>query len=680
MPATYEQIKGAEAARRRAISRDGRDIGKLPPVRKPRRKRRAAKDFRYHLESYHPQTFYLPWSRDHLSVIKSIETAVLHGGLFAMAMPRGSGKTSLAEVAAEWAVLHGHAMFPAVIGATEAHATEILDSIKAELESNDLLLEDFPEVVYPIHCLEGIHNRAPGQLFAGKRTQITWTTNEIVLPTMPKSKASGAILKVAGITGRVRGMKFKRQDGSSPRPDLVIVDDPQTDESARSTTQCQSRESVLAGAVLGLAGPGKKISGVMPCTVIRPGDVADRILDRDKNPDWNGTRTRLVYSFPTNEKLWDQYQELRNNGLREGDGGAAATEFYSENRSAMDAGADVAWPERFKPDELSAVQNAMNLMFRDKGAFFAEYQNDPLPDRPQQSHDLTADIVAKKVGGFERDKAPPGVQHVTAFIDVQQDVLFYLVAGWEKDFTGYVLDYGAFPDQQRRYWTLGDARRTLSAAYPGKQLQGWLYAGFEDLCAMLLTKEYGPGLKITRLLIDANWGNSTKVVKKFSFQTVHHSVVMPSHGVYVGAASLRFGSTKPAPGDSDGLNWRVKKPIKSGDVRHVFWDTNWWKSFVARAFHTAQGDRGCLSLFGNESDAHQLFAEHCTAEYCVRTTGRGRDVDEWKDHQGRDNHWWDCMVGAAVAASMLGCEPPGTGVPRAIKRKRRGGVYPMIGV
>ena len=31
--------------------------------------------------------------------------------------------------------------------------------------------------------------------------------------------------------------------------------------------------------MLGLAGPGKKISGIMPCTVIRPGDMADRILD-----------------------------------------------------------------------------------------------------------------------------------------------------------------------------------------------------------------------------------------------------------------------------------------------------------------------------------------------------------------------------------------------------------------
>ena len=62
-------------------------------------------------------------------------------------------------------------------------------------------------------------------------------------------------------------------DGRSVRPSLVVLDDPQTDESARSLSQCAARESILAGAVLGLAGPGTKISGIMPCTVIRPGDV-----------------------------------------------------------------------------------------------------------------------------------------------------------------------------------------------------------------------------------------------------------------------------------------------------------------------------------------------------------------------------------------------------------------------
>lgn len=93
-----------------------------------------------------------------------------------------------------------------------------------ELDGNALLLEDFPEVAYPIQCLDGIANRANGQLYKGERTHIGWTAREIVLPSIAGSRASGAIIKVAGITGRIRGMKFKRADGQTVRPSLVVLE------------------------------------------------------------------------------------------------------------------------------------------------------------------------------------------------------------------------------------------------------------------------------------------------------------------------------------------------------------------------------------------------------------------------------------------------------------------------
>ncbi|HRR84746.1 MAG TPA: hypothetical protein P5316_07020, partial [Phycisphaerae bacterium] len=309
-PTGYEALKERARQRNLALSLAGRDIGELPPVADPPRKAKAARDFRFFCEQYFPQTFHLPWSPDHLKVIAKIELAVLAGGLFAMAMPRGSGKTSLCETACLWAMVYGHREFVALIGADEEHAANMLDSIKAELENNERLLADFPEVVFPIHRLEGIHQRSAGQLYQGKQTHIGWTAREIVLPTIPGSAASGAIIRVAGITGRIRGMKHKRADGSSVRPSLVLIDDPQTDESARSPSQCATRERILAGAILGLAGPGKKIAGLMTLTVVRPDDMADRILDREKHPQWQGERTKMVYAWPTNEALWARYTEI----------------------------------------------------------------------------------------------------------------------------------------------------------------------------------------------------------------------------------------------------------------------------------------------------------------------------------------------------------------------------------
>src|SRR4029079_13415646 len=178
-----------------------------------------------------------------------------------------------------------------------------------------------------------------------------------VLPSVQGSAAGGAIIQVAGITGRIRGMKFKRADGRPVRPSLVLLDDPQTDESARSPSQCAAREQILAGAILGLAGPGKKIAGLMTLTVVRPEDMADRILDREKHPQWQGQRTKMVYAFPTNEKLWQQYAQLRADGQRTERGTTDATEFYRQNQIDMDAGTLVAWPQRHNPDELSAIQH-----------------------------------------------------------------------------------------------------------------------------------------------------------------------------------------------------------------------------------------------------------------------------------------------------------------------------------
>ena len=103
----YETVKDRARARNIALSLAGRDIGDLPLVKNPERKERAASNFRFFCDNYFPLTFHLPWSKDHLKVIGRIEQAVLRGGLFAMAMPRGSGKSTISECACIWAVLFG---------------------------------------------------------------------------------------------------------------------------------------------------------------------------------------------------------------------------------------------------------------------------------------------------------------------------------------------------------------------------------------------------------------------------------------------------------------------------------------------------------------------------------------------------------------------------------------------
>lgn len=668
-PRSYEERKNAERARQAEQSQAGRDIGDLPEVVNPERKKECERNFQLFCESYFPETYSLEWSPDHLKVIEKIETAVLSGGLFALAMPRGSGKSTLAETAAIWSMVYGHREFVTLIGATESAALEMLDSIKTELEVNENLAADFPEVCYPIEQLDGIANRCAGQLYHGERTRITWTSNEIVLPTIKDSRASGIIVRVAGITGRVRGMKYKRADGRSVRPSLVIIDDPQTSESAGSLEQTRKRVRVLAGDILGLAGPGQKISGIMPCTIIRPGDMADIILNRNTHPDWNGERTKMVYKFPKNMKLWEEYADIRSEALRTDGNFDAATEFYKAHRAEMDEGAVVSWEARFNRDEISALQHAMNLKLQDEAAFQSEYQNDPLPEDTEDDNLLSVDEIAGKVNGLAHAKVPLTCDKLTMFIDVQKALLFYVVIAWDDNFSGFVIDYGAWPDQHRRQFSLADASPTIQSTFPKAGFEGALYAALDALTKDYLGREWeredGAVLKIEKALIDANWGQSTDIIYQFCRQSVHAGVLLPSHGRYVGASSKPMTEYRKQPGDRLGLNWMMPNVAGKRAIRHVIYDSNYWKSFIHARLAVPLGDKGSLSLYGRIPGIHQLFAEHLTAEYRVKTQGRGRWVDEWKLKPERsDNHWLDCTAGCAVCASMLGATLPELGAAR----------------
>ena len=366
-------------------------------------------------------------------------------------------------------------------------------------------------------------------------------------------------------------------------------------------------------------------------------------------------------------KLWQRYAEVRAESLR--------AEFYRTHRESMDKGSIIAWPERFNHDELSTIQHAMNLKLQDEAAFFAEYQNEPLLEERAGDDELTADQIAGKFNRMERGEVPIGCNTLSMFVDVQANLLFYVVAAWEEDFTGYVIDYGTLPDQKRPYFTLRDARLTLALETKAGGLEGSIYAGLEMLTRQYLGRDFqrddGAALRIERCLIDANWGSSTDVVYQFCRQSAHAAIVLPCHGRFVGASSQPFSEYKRKPGDRIGLNWRMPNVQGKRAVRHALFDTNYWKSFVHARLAVPMGDRGCLSFFGDKVETHRLFAEHLTAEYRVRTEGRGRTVDEWKQRPERgDNHWLDGLVGCAVAASVQGVVLPGTGGPVVAKRGR----------
>lgn len=662
MAKSYEERKAQVAGIRAAQSQAGRDIGELPPIADKKRRNACRKKFKKFCLTYFKERFYLGFSPDHEKAIAKIERAVIEGGLFALAMARASGKTTLAEIACIWALLFGWRKFIVLVGASETAAYELLSSIKTELECNELLQADFPEVLFAIKQLDGIANRANGQLYHGERTRISWTNNEIILPTIEGSVASGSIVRCAGITGRIRGMKHTLANGQAIRPDLVLVDDPQTNESANSLEQTRKRVSILQSDILGLAGPGRKISGMMPCTVIRKGDMADQILDQQKHPAWQGERCKLCYAFPTNKKLWEQYEEIRANSLREHGNISAATEFYRQNRKAMDEGAVVAWKDRFNPDELSAVQNIMNLRFADEASFQAEYQNEPKNEEDSPENRITETVLQSRLNGLECATVPLACDRLTMFIDVQKAVLFYVVCAWNGDFTGAVIEYGTSPKQTMPHYTLNSLRRTIQHTRPALALEAQLYAELDELTRSKMSQEFrredGAMLRIERCVIDANWSDSTEIVYQFCRQSEFAALLMPSHGKGITASGKPINEYRRSSGDRFGHNWYIPRGQGKRALRHLIYDTNYWKSFITNRLNLPHGEKSSLSIYGGRRTNHDVLFEQLQAEYKVRTEGRGRVVDEWKCRPGRDNHFFDCLVGNAVAASLIGATIP----------------------
>lgn len=669
----YEEFKEDRRAAEADKSRAGRDIGAIPPVRDADRRLAGEGSFKTFCETYGKLTFTLDWSADHLTVIVLMETVIIVGGSFAIAMPRGSGKTSLVEWAVIWAALTGRRKFIVIIGASEGHARQLLDSIKMELTTNALLLEDFPEVVFPIQCLEGITQRCKGQLHDGAQTHIAWRDRFIVLPTIKNSSASGCIIRVAGIKGAIRGMKYKRPDGETIRPDLAIPDDPQTDESARSIDQCNERERVVLGTILGSAGPGKKISLIMPCTVVRKGDLADRFLDRKAHPEFQGVRTKLLPKVPTDEKLWQEYWEVRSEGILNGDNGKAGNAFYRKKKKQLNAGGEASWPQRFNADELSAIQHAMNLKLSNEAVFAAEYQNEPLDDKLLDAEVLTVETIVAKVNAIKRQVVPHGLSHLVAMIDVQSRALYYAIVGWSDRFDGQVVDYGAFPDQGLNYFIYRKVQKTLKRTFPRMSDDAAIYAGLGSLTDQMLAREWkstsGTVMHVERCLIDS--GNWNDLIHQFCRESKHAARLVPSKGMGIGAAKKPMSDWQKRPGDRVGAFWRMPGQVPRGGVRHVVFDTNHWKSFLHERLATPPGDAGCLQLYAGASAHHRMLAQHVVAEYRTRTTGQGREVDEWNAKPGDpDNHLLDCLVGCAVAGSMSGCSLLGQGTAVGAKKQK----------
>jgi hypothetical protein len=601
---------------------------------------RGKESLRAFCTEYMPQVFCWEFGPAHLAAIDKAEKAVLQGGLFALAMPRGSGKTCICEAAALWAVLYGYRKYAMLIAATNPKAEMVLDDLKQFLRRPGPLHEDFPEVE-AFATLDNIGFRCRAlQLEDKKPSGAVWRTKRVVFPAIWDAPNCAAVIEGVGLTGDIRGRKHTRPDGSVCRPDLVVIDDPQTLESASSPMQTEDRESIVRKDILGLAGPGQKLAAMMPCTVIRRGDLADRLLDRTRNPDWQGERTAMLISWPRNMKDWEEYNEIRIEGVRTGDNGAAANKHYTKHRKKLDAGAEVSWEARKDKTDISALQTAMNLYFKlGKDAFMSEYQNEPL-DNDVSLTALTPEIVCSRVNGLRPGEVRKEAKIVTAFADINRVGFHWAVCAFRHDFTGDVIQYGRWPGNEP-LWKENEEDEAQALFRRLTQFVPWLTRQVQ------LTQD-GQLRKLDWFCIDCGYLTGTVIRALAELNRQCPVPVRPSRG---------YSSKHYRPPNKDrqiavGENWDLRTLQDAPTMAH---NADVWKRNMMSAFMLPVGSPGGLSLFGNDPAMHKPFSEHVCANqlkrYIAGDDGR-YDIYDWQ--QTGSDDWGDAIVGCMVGAARLG--------------------------
>ena len=673
------------AERSREQSRQAAEIGPAP-----QRDEALYERYRFNLWLFLAECFpeslgISPLSDDHRRIIGRLQETILSGGQELVIMPRGFVKSTICECAAIWAAGYGHRSFFVPLAATDEMAKLALDSIQYELETNERLMSIFPEVCHAARALEGVPQRARKQTIEGKRTRIEWSTKRVVLPTVEGFAGSGAIIWPRSIVSKgLRGTRFKRPDGRQARPDFVLGDDLQTDDSADSAAQTVKRMNTLNKTVLRLGSHRSKLAIVIVGTIIQPGDLLDQLSDQKKHPAWRTIKVPMLKTLSKAHDEWlGKYAEIRTSYNPKDDADKAraereANEYYAANRERMDAGAEASWASCYNDHELSAIQHAYNIWIdTSEEAFMAECQNEPVRDTGGLAM-LTADEICRKQSDFERGIVAAENVLLTAFVDVHPGILYCEVWAWQPNFSGDMVESFTLPDQRRKYFAHRSITRRLKHLFLGRDAEATATAALDALLhgsetlgiVGLMRREWqrsdGVPMRIRCCLVDAN-GELRDVVVRVLSRSPFAASLHPSFGKGITARNAPMSSWPDARKQQAGPEWLFTKP-RPGEVQGVIYDTNYWKARFHRGLALPKGSQGALQLHKAKPTEHRLAADHYLAEKPTEVTVGSRSVLEFALKPGADNHRLDCAVGNMVAASRCGI----TNVERAARRKRKG--------
>jgi len=298
----------------------------------------AEVDLEFFARYYLPHHFTLPLCQAHRDLFADLEWCIETPGAVRMveALPRSFGKTTIITLAfVLWCLCFGYRKFILILSESQTQSRAQLATLKAEIESNEALREDFGDLV-------GAH----------------WTSDDIDVCGVVNAKVMSL-----GSGTKIRGLKFRET-----RPDLIIIDDPESDQSVRSPTAREQTRRWFNSSVVRAGSQDVKLIGIG--TILHYDCLIRWMLD---NPSYKPRRRyQTVLQFAEDQALWEQWRVLFTDRTRT-DNQERARAFFEAHKPQMLKGTEVTWPERYPYYECMVMK-----VSEGDASFNTELQNEPV--------------------------------------------------------------------------------------------------------------------------------------------------------------------------------------------------------------------------------------------------------------------------------------------------------------
>lgn len=325
----------------------------IDPAASAARRERVQLDYQYFCQTYFPHYVPTPhFSLFQLFLFKRLPEIIdgAADGREVHEAPRGEAKSTYeTQLGSLWCIVTGRKHMIGIIMNTEEQAAEMLESIKAELDTNPRLAMDFPD--------------------ATGRGRVWQATTAIT--------ANNIKVRIGGTGKKIRGMKH-----GPYRPDLIFLDDLENDEQVKQKAQRDKVERFVLSAVLGLAPPMGGMDVFWVGTSLHYDAAINRV---SRAPGWRRRIFKSIMTWPDNMALWEQWEAIYTRGGSDADKESAEAEalaFYQENEAAMTAGAVVSWPD------VRPLYRLMCMRATDHSAFNQEQQNEAGNDESAPFKDI----------------------------------------------------------------------------------------------------------------------------------------------------------------------------------------------------------------------------------------------------------------------------------------------------